>query len=413
MMKTLLFVGLLIITPCGLAQKITKQQYKEDFNFFWDTMNSSYCYFDKKEVDWNHVKTIYAAKIEKVSSRASFISLMEKVIYEVYDHHCSLGANMPLSRRLVPTGTDIWAEYINGKPVITELRRGFGAQKAGIIAGMQVISVNGIPVEQAILPFLSHVKNSESKSFALRLSLAGDHLTPRKLTLKKDGIIRDYYPDRESMMLESIDYDQKVKGVTYGEIGYIRINNYLGDNTIISDFDSVLNNLMQTKSLIIDLRETPSGGNTTVARAILGRFINKELPYQKHEYYAEEKETGIKRSWVEIVSPRGQHYNKPVVILCDRWTGSVGEGITIGFDGMKRAKVIGTPMAGLNGAVYSFEMPNTKIGFSFPAERLYHVNGLPRELYKPAIQVRMEIQKPAASEDIILNAGLIYLRKLM
>jgi len=412
-MKIFLFVGFLIITQCGFAQKFTKQQYKEDFNYFWATMNTSYCYFDKKEVDWNQVKIIYAAKIDTVSSRAAFISLMEKVIYEVYDHHCSLGANLPLSRRLVPTGTDVWAEYINDQPVITELRKGFGAQKAGIIAGMEVISVNGIPVEQAILPFLGHVKNSASKSFALRLSLAGDHVTPRKLTLKKDGIIRDYYPDRDSMMLENIGYDQKVQGMTYGEIGYIRINNYLGDNAIITDFDRVLKNLMQTKSLIIDLRETPSGGNTTVARAILGRFIDKEEPYQKHEYYAEEKETGIKRNWVEIVSPRGQHYNKPMVILCDHWTGSVSEGMTIAFDGMKRAKVIGTPMAGLNGAVYSFEMPNTKIGFSFPAERLYHVNGLPRELYKPAIEVNMEKQKPAVGEDVILNAALIYLRKQM
>jgi carboxyl-terminal processing protease len=33
----------------------------------------------------------------------------------------------------------------------------------------------------------------------------------------------------------------------------------------------------------------------------------------------------------------------------------MGEGITIGFDAMKRAKIVGTPMAGLLGEIYTFE----------------------------------------------------------
>jgi C-terminal processing protease CtpA/Prc len=408
-MKTLFFFCLLLSGECVLAQKLTPQQYKEDFSYFWETMNSQYCYFDKKQVDWNKVREIYAPKFDTVSSKNSFISLMEQVIYEVYDHHCSLGANMPQSRRMVPTGTDIWAEYANDKPLITELRRDFGAQKAGITTGMEVIAINGIPVNSAIQPFLGHSQNSASKSFALRLSLAGDHLSPRKLTLKKGSMIQEYYPDRVSTMLEHINYGEKIEHSVYGQTGYIKINNYLGDDAIIALFDGVLNGMMNTKSLIIDLRETPSGGNTTVARAILGRFISKEQFYQKHEYFAEEKETGVKRSWVEIVSPRGKTYTKPVVVLCDHWTGSVAEGITIAFDGMKRATIIGTTMAGLNGAVYSFTMPNTKIGFNIPTERLYHVNGQPRELYKPAIQVDMQKQKSSGTQDVILDAALQYL----
>jgi C-terminal processing protease CtpA/Prc len=156
--------------------------------------------------------------------------------------------------------------------------------------------------------------------------------------------------------------------------------------------------------LILDLRETASGGNSSVARAILGRFISKETFYQKHELYAEEKETGVKRSWVEIVSPRGVTYTKPLVILADHWTGSMGEGITIGFDGMKRATIVGTPLARLIGATESFEMPNTKIRFSFPTERLYHVNGIPRESYEP--KIKADMSKQTAGKDLILTKAL-------
>ena len=147
------------------------------------------------------------------------------------------------------------------------------------------------------------------------------------------------------------------------------------NNNIISVFDSVLANLKNTKALILDLRETPGGGNTTVARSILGRFISKEGFYQKHELSAEEIEFGVKRSWMEIVSPKKPAYTKPLVVLVNHWTGSVGEGIAIGFDALKRATIIGTPMAGLNGAIFSYKMPYTGIGFSFPAEKLFHVNG--------------------------------------
>jgi C-terminal processing protease CtpA/Prc len=103
---------------------------------------------------------------------------------------------------------------------------------------------------------------------------------------------------------------------------------------------------------------------------------------------AEEKEFGVKRSWIEYVSPRGRIYKKPLVVIVNRWTGSMGEGIAIGFDAMKRATIVGDKMAGLLGANYSFTLPETNIGFSFPAEKLFHVNGKPREDFVPSILVK-------------------------
>ncbi|HSH64571.1 MAG TPA: peptidase, partial [Bacteroidia bacterium] len=61
------------------------------------------------------------------------------------------------------------------------------------------------------------------------------------------------------------------------------------------------------------------------------------------------------------------------------------EGIAIGFDGMKNATVVGTTMAGLLGAINGFKLTESKIGFQIPTERLYHINGVPREDYRPKI----------------------------
>jgi C-terminal processing protease CtpA/Prc len=273
------------------------------------------------------------------------------------------------------------------------MRKGFGTELCGVMPGMEVVAVNDVPVEDAIRPLLpksSKFVDTESKNFALRLLLAGNHVTKRKFTLRYKGVLKDYYPDQNGMHLENIHHATLVESRLIGTTGYIIINDCLYNDDLIVAFDSTMQTMMNTSSLILDFRNTPSGGNTSVAKAIIGWFINKEHFYQKHEYYADEKNTGIKRSWEEIVSPRnGKYYSKALVILCNHWTGSVGEGIVIGFDALNRpfTKIIGMQMAQLNGAVYSYELPNTKIHFGFPAERLYHINGLPREQWKPGILV--------------------------
>jgi len=406
-MKKIITAVLLFLSANASSQS-NSNQYRKDFDLFWDTVNDNYCYFNKKPIDWLKIKNIYAVQADTVTSKRSFTMLMERAINELYDHHCSLNTNTPFSRRLVPSGADIWAAFVNGKAVIQEVRMASGADKAGVKAGMEVIAVNDIPIIQAISSYSPHTKDAEALNFALRLLLAGNHVTARKISVKNNGGVLDFYPDKDGMLLDHIQYKAKVESAIYGTIGYIKINNFLFDNDIIAQFDSVLNTMLNKKAIILDFRETPSGGNTTVARAILGRFITHAQFYQKHELYAEEKETGVKRSWAEIVSPRGKPYLKPVVVLANHWTGSVGEGIVIAFEGMKRATVIGTELARLNGAINSVNMPNTHIGFSIPTERLYHVNGVPRELYKPTIMV--DVTKPYHG-DLILDTALSFLKK--
>jgi C-terminal processing protease CtpA/Prc len=163
-------------------------------------------------------------------------------------------------------------------------------------------------------------------------------------------------------------------------------------------------------ALVVDLRDTPSGGHSSVARGILGRFVPREAPYQKHSLPSEERKTGVHRSWLELVSPRGGFvYERPVAVLVDHWTGSMGEGLAIGFDGTGRGTAIGTPMAGLLGATYHLMLPKTGIGLNVPAERLYHVRGTPREEFRPAVSVDLTAAESEA--DPILAAALRFLAK--
>ena len=412
-MRRLSFILLLVLNLCARAQEDAINKYRRDFDFLWSTIKEDYCYWDKKATDWNKVKDHYAPAFDTVTSTGSFILMMERVFNEFYDHHASLSSNTQVSQRLVPSGTDIWAEYVNNKPLIVEVRQGFGAASVGLKAGMEIISLNDVPIEIAVqkyLPVSLSRNDPEARNYALRIVMAGLFTDDRKIVVKDNGVLKTFYPDRPVALLKEHKYKSNIESrILSDKIGYIRINNRLWDNDLITQFDSVLNSLWNSSALILDLRETPSGGNTTVARAILGSFINKEGFYQKHELTAEERTYGVKRSWMELVTPREKIYKKRLIILVNHWTGSVGEGITIGFDGLKRATIIGTTMARLNGAIYSYQMPETKIGFSFPVEKLFHVNGKPRENFVPAIVVDLAKQK--VGEDAILARALAELKK--
>jgi carboxyl-terminal processing protease len=137
------------------------------------------------------------------------------------------------------------------------------------------------------------------------------------------------------------------------------------------------------QSIVLDLTDTPGGGNSSVARAILGWFVDRPRFYQMHNDPSELRQTGIARQWIEQVLPRpGKYHRGRVIVLVGRWTGSMGEGIAIGFDAFG-ARVVGTRMAGLRGAVYDERLEHSRLVLKLPAERVMTVNGAPREDFVP------------------------------
>jgi C-terminal processing protease CtpA/Prc len=395
-MKNVIFLLTIVLVTSVLQ---AQSNFQKDFDFYWQTVEDNFAYFQKQGTDWNKVKTIYQSSVDTVTNRTGLIHLFERVNNEFYNGHVFLNTNTASSNRTVPTGSDIKMVYRNGAYIIDEVRSGFNADLCGLKIGMQVLKFNDKPLDILVkenLPRSINKYSSVAYDYIATYLLAGTHETKRKITVLLKGREKDFYPDATPNRTEENLTGLLESKVLTQNIGYIRINNSLGDDDLIKDFDHALDGLMNTQGLILDLRETPSGGTTTIARAIMGRFISKELPYQKHIYTSEEKATGIRRSTLELVSPRRLIYTKPMIVIVDYWTGSMAEGMAIGFDGMKRAKVMGTKMAGLLGEITTFETPELKIPFSFPTAQLQTVNGLPREDFEP-FKPKAEIMQAAIS----------------
>jgi carboxyl-terminal processing protease len=393
------------------AHELPHESFEEDFQFAWREIGSTYAYFDRKATRWSDIPQLYAADLARVRNKHEFIELLERVVDELYDPHAQLTVNTPASPRLVPSGADLWAEWRAEEAVIAEVRGGSDAERAGVQPGAVVLRFNGVPIAEAVSARMGRSyphSEAAARDWALRAVLAGTHDTPRTLVLRDGDVHRTVeLPARDQ------SWARPAASVTHSEpqpgMGYIRFHDSLGDNAAVTAFDQALEALRDARALVVDLRDTPSGGNSSVARGVLGRFVRHEAPYQKHSLPSEERETGVHRSWLELVSPRGSFvYERPVAVLVDHWTGSMGEGLAIGFDGIGRGTVIGTPMAGLLGATYHVTLPKTGIGLNVPAERLYHVRGMPREEFRP---VPVDLTGAKSEADPILAAALRFLAK--
>lgn len=394
----------------GRQTPLTVSQYEEDFDTLWKEIADSYAYFDRKQTDWDQVKRRYRPQVTTLTNRAGFIALLERTLEELYDFHCNLNTNTESSPVLVPTDADLWAEWRQGRVLITEVRPHSPASDAGIQAGMEIVSIQGKPVRQAVNDRSGSCwrhRDAEADNWALLTLLAGRHNETRRIQVRQgDTVSTKTLPvfhrtgTAPQSLLEYRLLAQKPL------VGYIRLHNSLGDTDLIAAFDDALDHLKSTQGLILDMRDTPSGGNTVVARALMGRFTSRTRFYQRHSVPAEERAYGVKRSWVEEVSPRGRFcYTGVVVVLVDHWTGSMGEGVTIGLDAMHRTRTVGTEMARLLGATEGIVLPHSGIGVHFPTEKLFQVNGKPREAFVPQVYVNLLSPSVRRSADPILAAG--------
>lgn len=378
----LVFVKKLLIAFIFLSNiAVGQTKYQKDFEEFWSDINADYAYLKQQHIDWSKVKEIYTPVAAGIKNDEEFIRLLENMLNELYNGHSSLNVNLSSSNRLTPTGSDLFVEKINNDYFITDIRKGFGADQCGLKTGMQIIKFNDREIEAQLENFLPKYTKSHNKAmydYAMAMLFAGTHDQPRKVTVLENGIAKDYFPDRFKTKNNKTPIESRKISK---EVGYIKINNSLGNTDAISAFDKALDSLMKTKKLIIDLTETPSGGNTTVARGMMGRFTSVKLPYQQHETDEEEFETG--RVWMEYVIPRKTTYKGKIFVMVGHWTGSMGEGMAIGFDAMPRTTIVGTKMSGLLGAINGFQLTETKIRYQIPTERLYHINQTPREDFLP------------------------------
>ena len=395
----LLLNSVLLICACTNAGKsysapnIHAEQASRDVTYLCKLVKQKYAYYAFHAQIWERACRKAGREAKQVKTALQKLELFERLMDALYDAHASLGINSQYSPRVIPSGSDMWLSMKGNIVRIDALRSFGGAAKAGLEVGDIILRINGkTPIEmmKARLHGNVDIVPESGKVWALNAVAAGNRGAPRYFEVERDGQVLKFdlgnpEPDMPEPVLES--------RLISPSIGYIRFNNSLGNTGTVSVFDEAVSRLRGAKAWILDLRNTPSGGNTAVAEPVMGRFISKAKEYQI--VVARGKEP-----YNRIVYSRKPVLSGPMMVLVGHWTGSMGEGMAIGLDGMKRARIVGSKMAGLAGGTEEFILPATKFPVRFPTYDLRHLDGTPRNIWEPPL-----VLEPIAgdSADVVLD----------
>jgi carboxyl-terminal processing protease len=362
--------------------------WREDALALPAIINARYAYLDRLGGQFRLTPRL-EQEANAVHDQASLLRYAENVLALLADRHAITGSSFADDWALVPSYSDMRLACAATRCTVIDVRDGSPAQRAAIRPGADIIAVGNVPLSQAVARYWAALgvdaPNDEQVRYSADVVAAGRRNGPRSMTVRQDGRTRQV----SLPCLYATSRAETPLTLTRGDdgIAVIRVHDSLGNDALIPAFDAAMRSLPADQPLVIDLTDTASGGNTVVARAIMGWFVDAPASYQVHRSPEEERRTGIPRQWVEQVLPRpgiAPHQGR-VTVRVGAWTGSMGEGLAVGMHALG-AHVVGRPMAGLLGSIEDIRLPNSGLVVKLPTERLYTVDMVPREAFVPAQQ---------------------------
>src|SRR5262245_6025063 len=281
--------------------------FAQDFDELWETLRDRYCFFGDKRTDWPKVRALYGPQALAAASGEAFEAVCGRVLSELYDAHTHL-SDPPDGTRRWPL-YDLLAERSGADVRIAAVQPDSAAADAGIRIGDVVVAIDGVPIARVlddIAPRCLRQPDPAADAWTINVAVAGRRAKGRRFTMRTPGAAprevalpikqRPRTPDVESRMLDGF--------------GYIAIHTF-ADTAVVEAFEAALAALRDSRGLLIDVRGN-GGGDTAVARPIMGRFITERKPYATMR----RREAGsLGAPWTESVDPRGPFtYVKPVAV---------------------------------------------------------------------------------------------------
>ncbi|MDE2595946.1 MAG: hypothetical protein KGL44_03615 [Sphingomonadales bacterium] len=357
-----------------------------------------------------------APALRTAPDRLTFADRLQTLLLLFRDSHLHVSPTPAPQAAWVPSAADFWLEERGGHLLVRDVKGGSEAARLGLRPGWELLTMDGIePRAAATARFAALGLHADAAQvlYAVNSMASGKLDQPRRFVFRLAGKRRELtlppgyasVKRPEGMLTVTTLHDSAGHPVIA-----LRPNNTLGDNRLIAAFDAAVAALPGDAHVTIDMRDTPSGGNSTVARAMLSHFVSRPLPYQRHELTAERVQFGVSRTWTEFVEPRAPYHGGQIVVLGGLWTGSMGEGIVIGYDavGQGNTVVIGSEMGHLLGAMIDDELPASCLKVSFANEKLWHVDGTPREQFVPRIALPGADTAPDGSDPAMRQALALF-----
>lgn len=364
-----LFAG--IIVGLGRADDKVDRRRVALFDEVWSELSKHDAFFDPRSPKLKSLREEYRPKVAATDDPLERLRLIVRMLSRIEDGHTHLTTRFLLPDR-PPPPLPLAGDQPLFRPRLeyTRFRRDYyvPAQVADASGKPQREDCRLIAIDDAKISHgvgWSLLNGPADTEVELTLQRANGDLIPYRVkrtiavkppeffTTTTQAVVKDPKTGEEKTQTVEIVIEAKR---LEGNLGYIRIVHLL-TSQVITDFNRALDELMDTDGLVLDLRDN-DGGYPWIMVPIVGRFYSTYQKVCSFEGRSPLISGPLKAIGQVGIPPVGTTYTKPLVVLINDDTASMGEGLAFSLGDTGRAALIGRPTRGLNAAIRNVTLAN-------------------------------------------------------
>jgi len=307
-------------------------------------------------------------------------------------------------------------EPVEGHAVITRVEPTSDAEAAGLRAGMELLAVDGMPIEDALRrvpPWRLSFTSPRMRSYAafgalldgpaartVGITVRGDGKSTRTVRLERSPV---RYEGQEEVS-ESTSVALGPAPTSYaGSFAYAHLEGF-EDEAVTKQFDAFLDSSLRSSGLILDLREN-YGGMLDHAFHVLGRLLPEPLVIGEHCAPGGADGEPCTEHRIE---PSAPVYQGPVAVIIDENVYSAAELVAYALCRSGRARCFGRTTAGETDCVFRFDLPGGTARLSWADFRPAFGPTLLGEGVEPDVVIERTLADVTAKRDAPFESALAW-----
>jgi len=378
---------------------------------YWNIINYFFPYKYLVEKDWNDVLDEYIPLFIQARDELAYELTTLQLISEINDSHAKLigavdkiwswkGKNFPLFR----------TTFIDGMLIVKDFLSSDIKENSGLSIGDIIHSINGVSINEIVKNRLKYYPAS-NKNVQLR-DISKDILRSNQDSIIIEYSSKDMIKRSKKILLYPSDYLRKISTsrkedtisfeLLEEKIGYINLKKFKSN-----DISTIKKEFMNTKGIIIDLRNYPAD---FVAIPLGSIFVSGTRPFAKLSIGSISNPGYFTFTENLTIKNEGEHYKGHVILLVDEQTISQGEFTAMVLQAGLRTTVIGGMTAGTDGNVSTFVLPGG-LETSFSGVGVYYPDGTATQRIGivPDINVAYTIEGVRAGKDEVLHEAIKFI----